>query len=76
MEPTVKAYLMEEKLDELKIQYKEKFGETSLDGVPLYDPLHYDYESVKRAYDRVKNAIDTNTPLEQIDEENWKQMIF
>lgn len=58
-------------MEDLRHEYLKKFGPNSLDRVIIADPL--DREACRRV---LRNAIDTNTPLPQIDKELWDIMLF
>ena len=58
-------------MNELRKEYLEKFGEHSLDRVIISEP--FDVETGNR---KLRRAIDTNTPLPQIDKEIWDELVF
>lgn len=57
-------------------RYLGRFGEGSLDRVILVDPVHPDDRTMVKATNSLIIAIETNTPLPQIDEKAWKRLIF
>lgn len=63
-------------LDKACEEYKQKFGEHSLDRVVLGNPLHPSTEQFERQEKRVRDAMASNKPLPQMDPEMEKMVIF
>lgn len=60
-------------------EYIKKFGRNSLDRVITHDPLHffsYTAEEIDDLLVPLEKAIKENISIPQINEEEWKKMIF
>ncbi|MDY3947546.1 MAG: hypothetical protein SOZ40_06165 [Ezakiella sp.] len=64
-----------ERLKSVQKLYREAFGENSLDRCILCEPFPTEEEAEKLIL-TLQKAIDENTPLEQIDGDLWRQIIF
>ena len=56
--------------------YLEQFGPDSLDRVLLLDPLRAEARDYIGAERRLRRAMAAGIPLEQADEDLWKELIF
>lgn len=56
--------------------YRAAFGEHSLDGVILHDPLHPDFKAWMSSLRRLRRALKRNEPLPQIPPDDFKNIIF
>ena len=64
------------RFNEICNEYLKKFGENSLERIIFHDPMILDINNFKEDTKMLKDAIKNNKPLEQIQEEMWKNMIF
>lgn len=64
-----------EKLMSVQEIYRDRFGENSLDKCILCEPFPTQ-EETEELIATLQKAIDENTPLEQIDEDLWNNIIF
>lgn len=81
MQQDIKSLL--KSADSIKAEYREHFNTEFPDRiVGWWDPLHVEHHpeelehGITEMKKDVEKAIKTNTPIEEIPEEIWKNMIF
>lgn len=64
------------KFNTLRELYLNTFGTNSLNRVIYCDPQHMTVDTIEKGSRMLANAIAGGVPLEQVDEETWKNLIF
>lgn len=64
------------KLNAIQEEYLKKFGEHSLDYVIICDPTWMNADNFNEGAGMLENATKNDTPIEQIPEEIWKNIVF
>lgn len=64
------------RLNAIQEEYLKKFGEHSLDYVIICDPIWMNADNFNEGSRMLENAIKNDTPIEQIPEKIWNNIVF
>lgn len=71
-----KLWIIVREIERIENVYLKKYGEDSLDRILSYDPRRHTVAQKLEYIAELEEAIETNTPIEQVDPEIWKNLIF